>query len=107
MISSLKREHLSHQAVGFGAVLFGVRLSLIIKGWRPFGRGGEVRRKEVKMEEGKEPGEKEKLRIDKLHQSFLKCSGALRRSSKFEIFILVVNFSLNCLHLIKLIFTFR
>lgn len=107
MISSLKREHLGHQAVGFGAVLFGVRLSLIIKGWRPFGRGGEVRRKEVKMEEGKEPGEKEKLRIDKLHQSFLKCSGALRRSSKFEIFILVVNFSLNCLHLIKLIFTFR
>lgn len=105
MISSLKREHLGHPAVGF--VLFGVRLSLIIKGWRPFGQGGEVRRKEVKMEEGKEPGEKEKLRIDKLHQSFLKCSGALRRSSKFEIFILVVNFSLNCLHLIKLIFTFR
>lgn len=35
VISSLKREHLGHQAVGF--VLFGVRLSLIIKGWRPFG----------------------------------------------------------------------
>lgn len=65
VISSLKREHLGHQAVGF--VLFGVRLSLIIKGWRPFGRGEEVRRKEVKMEERKEQGEKEKLRIDELH----------------------------------------